>query len=997
MSVKEVLSALGSWNVELTPALPEDVRTKIGFFGHVAVIRGRVDVDLHSDADLLRAARYVGVIRDIDLEEARSIGGAGMVFWLGDEDGKGQVLEAKVTLTNATLSAALTAVLPAAVTLGTVYALTNPAARITRTFQYVTPREAVQAICDHFDVEFRVNGNGTIDVGRQDQLYSATPDSIVVRKGAGIDMDTVALGGRFGVQKSAVDYSDRILLVGKTQEDATFVNGAIDAPVKPYRDLFGNTTRRTRMISESGTTTGTLAQRLQLQLNRYNRTATSLKVSAEDYEIEGNFVVGDMTDVYDPETGIVNAARERYFRADVIHPDIVRISELSWSITRGHTVALRTQAGEWIDLTPWTAFESGGTNEIVVGDLPKSLTNPSGNPVLDRADSLPDSSIPSAPTGLALSTQSYLSGIGGNAATVFASWTPPTTNVDGTSLLDLSHYIVRHRPTFRAPLWDVSYTNTAALDFPATVGLGYDVQVAAVDKAGNVSAFTPVLSITAAQDATAPGTPSDPSISSYYGQLRIEWDGLTATGSAMPPDFNRVDVHVGTTNGFTPTAATLIDSLSTKGVSYATAPYGSPRYVRFIAYDHAGNASGASGSVLGTTVQVGPNDISSLSVGKLTAGIMSADVTISGRFATALTGARTEMNALGLQKFDSSNNLLVSITGTDALLTGRYRSAISGRRIEMGSAGLLGEINFFAPDGKVSYVRAFTEGTGVEAIQLGLTVTGDPSLWNRININSDQWMSIRSRIVDLSYLGTEGGFFTVRERSARTGGTVVNRLYLEDSYSAYRNPDATTEMVQWADGHVSFTSNGDVTFTHPQNNSRVVLQHLDGRADVSLYLQLANDYNYAANFRFLSTNTGASSRLELRDAGTGYQDLHCGPVTEFSSEAGKTAIRAFDGDALAKIRALKVKRYRRKGPKGEKVNRDEKTGAIVSREEITGVDGPETIGLVAEEAFEVAPEIVTLDETGTIVGLQTGARVTLLERAIQQIADELDKLKGKKP
>jgi hypothetical protein len=766
-----------------------------------------------------------------------------MVFWLGDEDGKGQVLEAKVTLTNATLSAALTAVLPAAVTLGTVYALTNPAARITRTFQYVSPREAVQAICDHFDVEFRVNGNGTLDVGRQDQLYNATPDSIVVRKGAGIDMDTVALGGKFGVQKTAVDYSDRILLVGKTQEDATFVNGAIDAPVKPYRDLFGNTTRRTRMISESGTTTGTLAQRLQLQLNRYNRTATSLKVSAEDYEIEGNFVVGD---------------------------------------------------------------------------------------------------------------------------------------------------IVRHRPTFRAPLWDVSYTNTAALDFPATVGLGYDVQVAAVDKAGNVSAFTPVLSITAAQDATAPGTPSDPSVSSYYGQLRIEWDGLTATGAAMPPDFNRVDVHVGTTNGFTPTAATLIDSLSTKGVSYATAPYGSPRYVRFIAYDHAGNASGASGSVLGTTVQVGPNDISSLSVGKLTAGIMSADVTISGRFATALTGARTELNALGLQKYDSSNNLLVSITGTDALLTGRYRSAISGRRIEMGAAGLLGEINFYAPDGKTSYVRAFTEGTGIEAIQLGLTVTGDPSLWNRININSDQWMSIRSRIVDLSYLGTESGFFTVRERSARTGGTVVNRIYLEDGYSAFRNPDATTEMVQWADGHVSFTSNGDVTFTHPQNNSRVVLQHLDGRADVSLYLQLANDYNYAGNFRFLSTNTGATSRVELRDAGSGYQDFHCGPVTEFSSEAGKTAIRAFDGDALAKVRALKVKRYRRKG--GAKIDRE--TGEVT---EYAGAEGPETIGLVAEEAFEVAPEIVTLDETGTIVGLQTGARVTLLERAIQQIADELDKLKGKKP
>jgi hypothetical protein len=64
-------------------------------------------------------------------------------------------------------------------------------------------------------------------------------------------------------------------------------------------------------------------------------------------------------------------------------------------------------------------------------------------------------------------------------------------------------------------------------------------------------------------------------------------------------------------------------------------------------------------------------------VGKLTAGTMSADVVVGGRFATALTGARVEMNSLGFQKFDTDGvTKLISLTGTEALLTGTYKTAL---------------------------------------------------------------------------------------------------------------------------------------------------------------------------------------------------------------------------------------------------------------------------------------------------------------------------------
>src|SRR3712207_8485136 len=56
--------------------------------------------------------------------------------------------------------------------------------------------------------------------------------------------------------------------------------------------------------------------------------------------------------------------------------DLVRVSGVTWPVAEGHTVAFRTGTGTWLDLMPFVTWETG-TNEVTVGDLPKSLTNPS--------------------------------------------------------------------------------------------------------------------------------------------------------------------------------------------------------------------------------------------------------------------------------------------------------------------------------------------------------------------------------------------------------------------------------------------------------------------------------------------------------------------------------------------------------------------------------------------------------------------------------------------
>jgi hypothetical protein len=731
MAVHERLESLGSWELELAEETPGHVIGQLTQFGHVAIVDGPVDVEQAGDG-ILTGARYVGVCRRGAKPDSYTRSGVGMVFWLADEDGKGHTLLTEVTFTNATLADVVAALKPPTVTTGTVHPQADPAVRWTGTHFLQSRREALAQALSVFGAELRVNGDASIDVGTPAQLYNTeAPDRIIKRRAVGSDVDLTAVGGDFDSSWSVEDYSTDITVVGQTigtgdEPGTAFVLASAAAASVPHLDPQGNPVKLTRIISASAETEASAPVTAALNVNRFARTQTALKVTAETHEVHGTHRVGDAVYVYDPATGITDPAREVLFRGEVLHPDVVRVSAHTWPILEGMTVAWRTDAGVWIDLTRWVVWETAGWQELTVGDLPKTLTA-SSNPVLDRVDAargLPSAKTPKAPIGLLLTTASGLNSAGGDSSVITATWEAVTQYVDNTTVA-LSHYEIESRPTFRAPQWSPSsVTAETTKDLPVVAALAYDVRVRAVSTGGVASDWSTIASITSAADAVAPAAPSDPVVTPYLGILRIYWNGLNSLGAAMPADFNRVDVHVGDTAGFAASAATLVSSLSVAGYAHAQAPYGSAKFARFIAYDHNGNASAASGTISGTAVQAGDGDIAALSVGKLTAGIMSADVTISGRFATALTGARVEVNALGLQKFAADNSLLVNITGAEALLTGIFKTALTGRRIEMGAGGTLGEITFWASDGKNGFIKGFTgvvNDPGTEAIRMGIT------------------------------------------------------------------------------------------------------------------------------------------------------------------------------------------------------------------------------------------------------------------------------------
>lgn len=980
MTVTEVLGSLGSWSLKLTEGTPDEILTKLNIFGHIAIVRGRVDVALTGDV-ILSGARYVGVLRESDKATGRTLSGSGMIYWLGDEDHKGKVIENKITFTANSLTFCLNAVLPPSVHLGVIH---DPGGTYTGSHQYQTPRDALDIICAAFGVEYRVNGNGTIDVGTQAQLYATVPKTTIVSRGAGSDLDLTALGGAFDVDTRGYDYSTRILLLGQTTDGGSITTGSVSAGSVPYRDLFGNLVSITRMISESGQTTGSVAARAQLQLNRFNRFDTALKVTAENYEIEGTFAVGDNAFVFDPATGLVDAAQERYFRGERINPAVIRISALTWPVTDGHTVAFRAQDGTWYDLTRYVVWENGSA-QITVGDMPKTLTS-SPNPVQDRADAAPDLVPPNAPTALTLTTFAVVDSRGGNSAVIRASWTAPTQSTDGSTLADFAYYIVSHRVTGR-PQWETTYSDSPTIDLPAVIDITYDVRVAAVDKSNNQSAYTATSTIHTAIDTTAPNPPSDPSVGNYIGQLRIVWDGKDNTGAAME-NGAIVNVHVSATSGFTPDnspgSLTLVSQLSAPGAAFATAPYGSTRYVKLVAVDTSKNFSAPSGQVSGSTSQATNGDIASLDVGKLTAGTILVDVLMGGRIAVGgLTGARLELNTIGLQGFLADGvTKWLNFDGVANLLTGTFQTDLTGRRAFISAAGTTAEVDFFAPDGTKTYVRAFTESVGVESIQLGMPAVGTTNTrWNKVHVNSDEWMQFSSNKIDFTF-GKATGFFVIRQTTDKgaVGTNTQVRLQIDaagafqyidqNSHLRFRINDTTINFYDAA-GQPRFGYDSGNTQLFSPNNAIVAIA--GGSTTQTAWIRQFTTGGFGTAF-IAATDDGAGTnvRNELKWwDGSFWVPIWASAFVVPSDEALKTSIADFSDDtAIGHIRSMRPRTYRLKKGPGKK---------------------PATqLGIIAQEA----PDVVRTEADGTsAVDLYPLTVVGLA--AIKNLDRRLSALEGK--
>ncbi|MYS15162.1 hypothetical protein [Streptomyces sp. SID4982] len=769
MSVQEVLKKLGSWEVKLLPNTPRDVLDGLGYFGHVAIVPGRLDPAQYGDT-LLTTARYIGVLRTRTVgddgrtnapQDDLSIGGVGMAFWLGDEDGKGDVYENTVAPASASFATAINMLLPAsgAVTAGSIYSVPG---QYTGSHRYESPRDAITYVCDTMSttsvpVSWRVNGNATLDAGPDANLFVTNPTCVITTITSGEDMFMRALPGSMDVTRDVEDYSTRVVLLAEGEGTSIATGTADITPSTPYKNLRGGPLKLTRLVSESDTASGNASTRAQLALSQFTSSRNALTLSTADYDVHGTFQVGDRVWVYNPDSGLVDPTTEITFRGQRINPIKLQVTETSWAITDQYTVAYRDNNGSWTDLTQYVEWETDSTSTVTVGDFARQLSDVGTEPIGTRPNT--DTSTPGQPVFVTpFRGAAYLDGRGYTRARVILQWNAPN-NTDGSTILDGDHYEIRWavdtdmiypatwasvsqvrwqdlqiwKQPFAAPnaQWqtmNVAWDQTTAQLQDLSPGIGYDLQIRGVDKTGNVGAWSPTTTFVASADNIPPSTPAPPTVAGSRIAVQITHTLGKNTGGTfnLESDLDHLEVHVSYEPTFTPDTTTLCGKTpANAGMIQAQIPVvytvqveeTSARYVKVIAVDKTGNKSGPSDSATATALLIDDAHISDLTVSKVTAGTINADFLVGARIKTADTGARVELNSGGIGAWNAAGQQTVAIAGADGSVSiiGSLKSGTSGKRIEINPGSTyLPEIRWYANTGTdYGYINAVSSGTDV--------------------------------------------------------------------------------------------------------------------------------------------------------------------------------------------------------------------------------------------------------------------------------------------
>ncbi|RSN55609.1 hypothetical protein DMH12_15440 [Streptomyces sp. WAC 04229] len=212
-----------------------------------------------------------------------------------------------------------------------------------------------------------------------------------------------------------------------------------------------------------------------------------------------------------------------------------------------------------------------------------------------------------------------------------------------------------------------------------------------------------------AVDGPAPGAPSAPVVTSSIGGLRVVWDGTLADGNPLPSDFDHIAVHVATSSGFTPSAATFVGTITKAGdggmLPVIPLPY-QAHYVRLTAVNTSAAVSDPSEETAATPTQVEGAD---LQAGSVTAGAIAAGAVTAEKLEAVLQlatrlvagdpdGARVELNEDGLRVYNDTDELVIRFDAADGDATftgtitgstvtgGLIQTALSGARITLNEA-----------------------------------------------------------------------------------------------------------------------------------------------------------------------------------------------------------------------------------------------------------------------------------------------------------------------
>ena len=510
---------------------------------------------------------------------------------------------------------------------------------------------AIKTICTSLDAEFKMNNDGTIDVGPRSSLFtgheSSTPQGMIVRRLSGPDPNITGYSGvDLSTEFNAEDYVSRVELTA-SQVGAEINLGQADAKDVPYKDLFGNTLERIQILAENDIPDSMRDIRAEAYLNEYNKIQKTLNVGLEDYDISGDIGVGDIIYVYDPDVGFedtsVDAAlenRDRFeitYQGQILHPIKIRVMGLSFPISDDMGVFYRDKDGVYTDLTDYVVFETGIT-QIEVGQTTKTINQDlraSGSVI--AIGSTNEFTVPDAPTSFAVATGTYQDGSGRPFAFARLTWNEPT-NTDGSRITDGNMYRVRYRQVTDVDgnnlidsndnqVTDYEYLTVNFGTTAAVIkGLGpsntYEFGVACIDNSGFSGGFAVLTATQMPVDATVPPQPTAPtgtygSVASNATKVQVihnlgaakDSDGnpiASPTNFTLPRDIDHLNVYRGTTSDFTISSNNYVGEIQARAghidgsipaINTFAASTSGTAYYRVTAVDVAGNESDPSTAV----------------------------------------------------------------------------------------------------------------------------------------------------------------------------------------------------------------------------------------------------------------------------------------------------------------------------------------------------------------------------------------------------------------
>ncbi len=508
--------------------------------------------------------------------------------------------------------------------------------------------KTLKTICTTLDAEFKIQNDGTIDVGPATSLFTghgnSTPTGIIVRRLSGPDPEITGYSGiDLTTEFNAEDFVSRVELIASNY-GAEINLGQADEKDIPYKDLHGNALERIQILSENDIPDSMRDIRAEAYLNEYNKIQKTLNVGLENYDVSGDIETGDVIYVYDPDVGFEDTTadatlenRSRHevtYQGQILHPIKIRVMGLSFPIVDTMGVFYRDGDGNYTDLTDYVDFEVG-TTQIEVGTTKKQINQDlRGSASVIAISGANELSVPDAPTGLAVAKGSYQDGSGRPFAFARLTWNEPT-NTDGSRITDGNMYRVRYRQVTDVDgnnlidsndnqVTDYEYL-TVEFGTQAVVikGLGpnntYEFGVACIDNSGFSGGFAVITASQMPNDAVAPPEPTPPtgtfgSVASSAALVQIQHklgEAKTVAGATinspsnftLPRDIDHLNVYRGTTSNFSISATNFVGEIQARAGhidgnitaigSFQNTTEGTA-YYKVTAVDVAGNESTAS-------------------------------------------------------------------------------------------------------------------------------------------------------------------------------------------------------------------------------------------------------------------------------------------------------------------------------------------------------------------------------------------------------------------